>query len=130
MDAELRRVEVAALIVKNNAKGRFITKSSVAAGIWSLAVIKQAGRAQRQESEELTCIDLIQICVPTARRMLTGKSANQQRRVPISYWRAGLEVLCERGVSWIESRHDSEACQEVTTVGDRGPARLSFFYQR
>ena len=72
----------------------------------------------------------MQICVLTARRMLTGKSANQQRRVPISYWRAGLEVLCERGVSWIESRHDSEACQEVTTVGDRGPARLSFFYQR
>ena len=54
----------------------------------------------------------MQIGVPTAGRMLTGESANQQRRVPISNWRAGLEVLGERDVSLKESRH--EARQEVT----------------
>ena len=45
------------------------------------------------------------------------KSANQQRRVPISNRRAGaagLEVLGERDVSWKESRH--EAHQQVTGV--------------
>ena len=44
--------------------------------------------------------------------MLTGQSTNQQRRVPISNQRAGLEVLVERDVLWKESRH--EARQEVT----------------
>ena len=75
-----------------------------------MVVIEQAGRARRQESEELT--NHMQIGVPTAGRMLTGESANQQRRVPISNRRAGLEVLGERDVSWKESRH--EARQEVT----------------
>ena len=42
-----------------------------------MAVIEQAGRARRQESEELT--NHMQIGVPTAGRMVTGKSANQQR---------------------------------------------------
>ena len=79
-----------------------------------MAVIEQAGRARRQESEELTNHMQISGCVPTAGRMLTGKSANQQRRVPISNWRAGLEVLGERDVSWKESRH--EAHQEVTVA--------------
>ena len=59
-----------------------------------IAVIEQAGRARRQESEELT--NHMQIGVPTAGMMLTGESANQQRRVPISNRRAGLEVLGER----------------------------------
>ena len=54
----------------------------------------------------------MQIGVPTAGRMVTGQSTNQQRRVPISNQLAGLEVLVERDVSWKESRH--EARQEVT----------------
>ena len=54
----------------------------------------------------------MQIGVPTARRMLSGKSANQQRRVPISNRRAELEVFGEWEVSWKESRH--KARQEVT----------------
>ena len=62
-----------------------------------MAVIEQAGRARRQESEQLT--NHMQIGVPRAGRMVTGKSANQQRRVPISNWRAGLEMLGERYVS-------------------------------
>ena len=98
-------VEVAALIGINNAKGRFISCSRqlVAGG-------HRAGCARRQESEELT--NHMQIGVPTAGRMLTGESANQQRRVPISNRRAGLEVLGERDVSWKESRH--EARQEFS----------------
>ena len=100
-------VEVAALIGINNAKGRFISciRQLVAGG-------HRAGCALRQESEELTNHMQISGCVPTAGRMLTGKSANQQRRVPISNRLAGLEVLGERDVSWKESRH--EARQEVS----------------
>ena len=64
----------------------------------------------RQESEELT--NHMQTGVPTAGMMLTGESANQQRRVPISNRRAGLEVLGERDVLWKESRH--EARQEFS----------------
>ena len=48
----------------------------------------------------------MQIGVPTAGMMLTGESANQQRRVPISNLLAGLEVLSERDVLWKESRHE------------------------
>ena len=72
----------------------------------------RAGCARRQESEELT--NHMQIGVPTAGMMLTGESANQQRRVPISNWQAGREgpVLGERDVSWKESRH--EARQEFS----------------
>ena len=54
----------------------------------------------------------MQIGVPTAGMMLIGESANQQRRVPISNLRAGLEVLGERDVLWKESRH--EARQEFS----------------
>ena len=54
----------------------------------------------------------MQIGVPTAGRMLTEKSAIQQRRVPISKRRAGLEVPCEWDVLWKESRN--KAGQEVT----------------
>ena len=75
-----------------------------------MAVIEQAGRALRQESEELT--NHLQIGVPTDGRMVTGKLTNQQRRVPINNQQAGLEVLVELDVSWKESRH--EARQEVT----------------
>ena len=75
-----------------------------------MAVIEQAGRARRQESEELT--NHLQIGVPTDGRMVTGKLTNQQRRVPINNQQAGLEVLVELDVSWKESRH--EARQEVT----------------
>ena len=99
--------EVAALIGINNVKGRFISCSRqlrlVAGG-------HRAGRALRQESEELT--NHMQIGVPTVGRMLTGESANQQRRGQISNRRAGLEVLGERDRSWKESRH--EARQEFS----------------
>ena len=44
--------------------------------------------------------------------MLSGKSANQQRSVPISNRQAGLEVLGKRDISWKESRH--EVRQKVT----------------
>ena len=48
------------------------------------------------------------------RRMLTGKSANQQQTLLISNCRAGLEVLSEREVWWKESSQPEEAQQEVT----------------
>ena len=73
-----------------------------------MAVIEQAGRARRQESEELT--NHMQIGVPTAGRMVTGKSANQQRsanKQSATRRRAGLEVLGELDVSWKESSHEA-----------------------
>ena len=74
-----------------------------------MAVIEQAGRAQRQESEELP--NQMQIGVPTAGRMETGKSANQQSSAnKQSASRAGSAR--RTGVSWKESRH--EARQKVT----------------
>ena len=93
-------VEVAALIGKNNARGRFISCSRQLVG-WTCSARRIRGTNQ-----------------PYADRCSHGredgdwKSANQQRRVPISNRRAGLEVLGERDVSWKESRH--EARQEVT----------------
>ena len=44
-----------------------------------MAVIEQAGRARRQESDSEELTNHMQIGVPTAGRMVTGKSANQQR---------------------------------------------------
>ena len=88
--------------------------SSVAAGNWSLAVIEQGltcwAAVGAKNLKNFT--NHMQIGVPTADRMLTRESANQQRRVPISNRRAGLEVLGERDVSWKESRH--EARQEFS----------------
>ena len=82
-----------------------------ATGRWpSGGLIEQAGCAWRQECEELT--NHIQIGIPTAGRTETRKSANQQRRVPISNRRTGLELLCEWDVSWKESRYEMR--QEVT----------------
>ena len=98
-------VEVAALIGKNNARGRFISCSRQLVG-WTCSARRIRGTNQ-----------------PYADRCSHGredgdwKSANQQRRVPISNRRAGaagLEVLGERDVSWKESRH--EAHQQVTGV--------------
>ena len=98
-------LEVAALIGINNVKGRFISCSRQL-----VTGDHRAECARGQESEKLT--NHMQIGVPTAGRMLTGESANQQRREPISNRRAGLEVLGERDVSWKEARH--EARQEFS----------------
>ena len=83
---------------------------------------EQAARARRKESDSEELTNHMQMGPPAAARM-SGKSANQQRRVPISNQRAGLEVLGERDVSWKESRH--EARQEVT-----GASVVEFLYQR
>ena len=66
----------------------------------------------------------MQIGVPTARRMLSGKSANQQRRVPISNRRDVLEVLGELDVSDRKNR----ATKRAKKLRERRRSR-SFFYQ-
>ena len=86
-----------------------------------MAVIEQAGvagRAQRQESEELT--NHMQIGVPTAGRMVTGKSANQQRS-------ANKQSASRAGSAWrtgsiVERIAPRSALGSYWSVGDRGPS--------
>ena len=83
-----------------------------------MAVIEQAGRARRQESEELT--NYMQIGVLTAGRMVTGKSANQQRSAnKQSASRAGSA----RRTGCIAERIAPRSSPgSYGSVGDRGPS--------
>ena len=64
----------------------------------------------------------MQIGVPTAGRMWTEKSANQQRRVPLSNLRAGLEPGSARRTGIVERIAPRSAPRSYGSICDRGPS--------
>ena len=110
-------MEVAALIGKNNAKDRFISCSRQPVEGLSSSRLDVLG-AKPEESEELT--NHMQGGVPTAERMVTGKSANQQRSA--NKQSASRTGSARRTGCIVERIAPRSAPGSYGSVGDRGPS--------